>query len=135
MTYIKPPDWLPEPVQEGHCLQLLKSIYGTRQAARRWHLFILGWMEKNGYPAVISDNTIFMHSEGKDFILHGPFVDDMMHTSTSAKLNEECRRNCSKDFGITGSELMKSSLGTQVEQGDRKIALHLDRCVQEMLSE
>ncbi len=27
---IKPPDWWPEPIPEGHCLQLLKSIYGTR---------------------------------------------------------------------------------------------------------
>ncbi len=30
VVYIKPPDWWPEPVPEGHCLQLLKSIYGTR---------------------------------------------------------------------------------------------------------
>ncbi len=37
-----------------HCLQLLKSIYGTRQAAHRWHIHIQDWMEKNGHPAVNS---------------------------------------------------------------------------------
>jgi hypothetical protein len=35
VVYIKPPDWRPEPVPEGHCLQLIKNVYsdGTRQAA------------------------------------------------------------------------------------------------------
>ena len=138
VVYIKPPVWWPEPIPEGHCLQLLKSIYGTRQAARRWHLFIPDWMEKNGYPAVNSEKTIFMRREGKDFNLHGLFVDDMMHTSTSTRLKEEFMKKYSKDFKITG-DLMKSFLGMQVEQleGDNKIKLHLDHCdyVQEMLTE
>ena len=53
-VYIRPPDWWPEPIPEGHVLLLLKSIYGTKQAARRWHIHISDWMEKNGYPAVNS---------------------------------------------------------------------------------
>ena len=31
--YVRAPDWWPELVPEGHCLQLKKNIYGTRQAA------------------------------------------------------------------------------------------------------
>ena len=34
VVYIQPPDWWPEPVPEGHVFLLLKSIYGTCQAAR-----------------------------------------------------------------------------------------------------
>ena len=34
LLYIRPPDWWPELVPEGHVLQLMKSMYGTRQAAR-----------------------------------------------------------------------------------------------------
>ena len=135
VVYIRPPDWWPEPIPEGHCLQLLKSIYGTRQAARRWHLFISEWMEKNGYPAVNSEKTIFMKREGNDFILHGLFVDDMMHTSTSASLKKEFMMKYSKDFNITGGGLMESFLGMQVEQKDNTIKLHLDHYVQEMLTE
>ena len=33
--YIRPPDSWPERVQEGYVLQLMKSMYGTRQAARQ----------------------------------------------------------------------------------------------------
>ena len=37
VVHIRPPDWWPELVPEGHLFLLLKSIYGTRQAARNWH--------------------------------------------------------------------------------------------------
>jgi hypothetical protein len=85
-VYTRPPDWWPEPIPEGHVLLLLKSMYGTKQAARRWHTRISDWMEQNGYPAVNSDKTIFMKRQGSDFIMHGLFVDDMMHVPTCDKL-------------------------------------------------
>ena len=62
---IRPPDWWPEPVPEGHVLMLFKRIYGTKQAARKWHLHISGWMEKNGFPAVNNEKTIFMKRQGE----------------------------------------------------------------------
>jgi hypothetical protein len=34
IVYIRPPDWWPEPIPEGYVLLILKSIYGTRKAAR-----------------------------------------------------------------------------------------------------
>jgi hypothetical protein len=32
-VYIRPPDWWPEPIPEGHVLLLLKSMYSMKQAA------------------------------------------------------------------------------------------------------
>jgi hypothetical protein len=76
---IRPPVWWPEPIPEGHVLLLLKSIYGTRQTARKWHEHISSWIERNGYAAVNSEKTIFMKRSGSEYIVHGLFVDDMMH--------------------------------------------------------
>jgi hypothetical protein len=59
-VHIRPPDWLSEPIPEGHGLLLLKSMNGTKQAARRWHIHFSEWMEKNGLPAVNSDKSIIM---------------------------------------------------------------------------
>ncbi len=82
VVYIGAPDWWPEPIPEGHCLKLLKSMYGTRQAARRWHMHISALMKANSYLAVNIEKTIFMEREGKHFIISGLFVDDMMHIAT-----------------------------------------------------
>ena len=125
-VYIRPPDWWPEPIPEGHVFLLLKSIYGTKQAARRWHLHISEWMEKNGYPAVNSEKTIFMKRDGDDFIIHGLFVDDMMHVPTCERLKQEFLEKYTKDFEITGGGLMETFLGMQVEQSKKAIRLHLD---------
>ena len=35
VAYLRPPDWWPEQIPEGHVLLLVKSIYGTKQAARK----------------------------------------------------------------------------------------------------
>ncbi len=70
---------------------------------------------------------------GNDFKLHCLFVDDMKHVSTSSKLKLEFMSKYSKDFKISGpywGVLMKLFLGMQVEQGDKKIKVHLDHYVQ-----
>ncbi len=69
-VHIRPPEWWPEPIPESHVLLLIRSMYGTKQAARRWHIHISEWMEANGYSAVNSEKTIFMKREGTDFIMH-----------------------------------------------------------------
>ncbi len=59
----------------------MKSMYGTSQAARQWHVSISTWMEDRGYLAVNSEKTIFMKRAGEDWILHGLYVDNMIHAA------------------------------------------------------
>ena len=47
-------------------------------------------MEDNEYRAVNSEKTIFMKRDGKDFIVHGIFVDDLKDVPT-AKLEISSR--------------------------------------------
>jgi hypothetical protein len=83
-------------------------------------------MEQNGYPAVNSEKTIFMKRQGSDFIMHGLFVDDMMHVSTFGKPLDEFLALYQKDFEITGGGLMETFLGMEVEQLGKVNKLHLD---------
>ncbi len=67
--------------------------------------------------------------------MHGLFVDDMMHTSTSKKMLAQFFKLYAQSFKNTGRDLMKTFLGMEVEQDNGKIRLHLDTCIQEMLYE
>jgi hypothetical protein len=40
---VKLTEWWFNPIPEGHVLRLKKAIYGTKQAARRWHMRISTW--------------------------------------------------------------------------------------------
>jgi hypothetical protein len=133
--YARAPDWWPELVPEGHCLRLRKNIYGTRQAARAWHLRLSTWMEENEYLPVNNEKTIFMKWEGQEFILIGVFVDDFSAIPTTQKLKIEFETLYAKEFDMTGGTPMESFLGLEVEQGNDGISLHLDTYIQELIDE
>ena len=133
--YARAPDWWPEPIPEGYCLQLRKNIYGTRQAARAWHVRLSTWMEEHGYLPVNNEKTIFMKWDDEDFIIHGVFVDDFATIPTSQRLKEEFETLYARDFEVTGGGAMTSFLGLEVEQDPDGIALHLDTYVTELIEE
>jgi hypothetical protein len=81
--------------------------------------------------AVNSEKTIFMKHSGSEYIIHGLFVDDMMHIYSCDAIKDEFMQLYSKDFEITGGRKMKTFLGMQVEQTARSIKIHLDHYIKE----
>ena len=63
------------------------------------------------YAAVNSSETIFIKHSGSEYIIHGLFVDDMMHIYSCDAIKDEFMQLYSKDFEITGGSQMKYSLG------------------------
>ena len=57
-------------------------------------------MERNGYSAVNSEKTIFMKRKGDEYIIHGLFVDDMMHIYSCDAMKDEFLALYKKDFDI-----------------------------------
>jgi hypothetical protein len=94
-------------------------------------------MEDHGCVAVNSEKTIFMKHENGDWIMHGLFVDDMVHASTSEKLKLDfiAEYKLEGDFEITCEDLMTSFLGMEVQQDKSSIRLHPDNYIQDTLPE
>ena len=81
---------------------ILTSVYGTLQpvqAARKWH--ISTWMEKNRYKAINSGKTFFMKHKDAEYIIHGQFVDEMIHIYSCDAMKDEFLALYRKDFEIT----------------------------------
>jgi hypothetical protein len=131
--YLPPPDWWPEPISEGHVLPLVKSIYGTKEAARKWHNYISGWIIKGTLQSTVK--RPFSRRPRDLIISFMAFVDAMMHISSWDELKEEFMDKYSKDFEIRGGGLMKTSLGMKMEQSGKTIKLHLDCHIQQGLAE
>ncbi len=66
-----------------------------------------------------------MKRDGDDFIMHGLFVDDMMHAPTCDRLWKDFLDKTSKVFDITGGDLMETFLSMQVEQSKKAVAYTL----------
>jgi hypothetical protein len=117
---------------ERHALLLMKSIYGTRQAARQQHVLISNWMEDHGYLVVNGEQTIFMltifmKQVNNDWIMHELFVNGMAHASWGeALLKRQFIEEYKADFEITCEDAMTSFLGMENEQNNDSIRLHHD---------
>ena len=105
-------------------------------------------MEKNGYPAVNSEKTMFMKCTGDEYIIHGLFFYDMMHIYSCDAMKDEFLALYKKDFDITGVEdfdidiircfhltKMETFLGMVVEQSSKSIKIHLDNYVKDVVAE
>ncbi len=53
------------------------------------------------------------------FIIHGLFVDEMMHIATNNKRKNKFMEKYLRDFNITGGGFMKTFLGMEIEQSKR----------------
>ena len=76
-----------------------------------------------------------MKRKGAEYIIHGLFVDDMMHIYSSDLMKDEFLALYKKDFEITGGSKMETFLGKIVEQKGKSIKIHLDNYVKEILAE
>ena len=87
-------------------------------------------MEEHGYLAVNSEKTIFMKRKGEEWIMHGLFVDDMIHAATSDKLRDQFIREYKANFNITLEDVLSSFLRMEID-----LAIYLDTYVRETLDE
>ena len=76
-------------------------------------------MENNGYEAINSEKAIFMKRKGAEYIIHGLFVDDMMHIYSCDAMKDEFLALYQKDFEITGGSKMETFLGMVAGQEDK----------------
>jgi hypothetical protein len=90
-------------------------------------------MEDHGYLAVKSEKTMVMKLGGKDWIMHGLFVDNMIHASTSDALLNQFISEYQADFDIMLEDVMSFFLGMEIEHNKRDPTIHLDTYIQESL--
>ena len=68
-VYVELPE---EDQEEGMCGKLVKSMYGTRDAAQNWEEEYCGFMEELGFVRGVSSPCVFFHEE-RDMraVIHG----------------------------------------------------------------
>lgn len=121
--YISAPDGVP--VENGHSLRLLKSLYGLKQAARDWHIVCRNYLRKLGFSQSLADPCLFTHAEKNIKLL--VYVDDMVVASTQSShlfwfFDKMTKRFNTKDLG----EISKI-LGMRVTRNRKARELFLDQ--------
>jgi hypothetical protein len=116
------------------CLELLKSIYGLKQASRVWNETFDEYMRSIGFEVSKFDPCMYIKCIDKHCVLLLVYVDDVIVTGSSVELIAEVKREVKQRFEMTDSSACKFVLGIElIEQEDGGVTLYQRRYIDDIL--
>ena len=76
--WVQPPRGFEHLCGPGEALKLLKALYGTKQASYLWQQTLSKWLLSQGFVRLKSDPCVFVKGTGRDRIVVGCYVDDLI---------------------------------------------------------
>ena len=75
----------------GRVCQLIKTLYGLKQARREWNLELDSKLQKRGYAHLRSDPCVYIWCEDDNFVTITVWVDDMLLFATTSNLKTKLK--------------------------------------------
>jgi hypothetical protein len=106
------------------CGQLQKSLYGLKQASRKWYFTLLQHLSTLGFIASQSDPCLFHKTDSSGHsIWIAVFVDDLVISSPSIDAVNNFKSDMSARFNMKDMGPLKNVLGMEVNRTTSKLAL------------
>jgi len=110
-------------INESYKWELLKTLYGLKQAPREWNSVLHNFMVEIGFTQCKSDPCLYVKEAGKDKIVVGIYVDDILSTGNNIHEIEKFRRQLKDKFQCSEGGPLTGCLGIEVTQNDGEIIL------------
>ena len=78
--------------KEQHVLKLSKALYGLRQAPRAWNIRLDKSLKNLGFTKCASEQAVYKRGNGKNAIILGVYVDDLLVTGSQTQEIEKFKR-------------------------------------------
>lgn len=103
--------------------RLRKALYGLKQAPRAWYSELHKFLVATGFYNSLSDTSLFILKQGKEFVYLLVYVDDILITGTSPQLVQRVIDTLARKFSIKDMGNLSYFLG--IEAVRTKDGLHL----------
>jgi hypothetical protein len=104
-----------------YCLKLYKSIYGLKQAGRKWYKIVCRTLTDLGLKRSKADQAVFYAHIGKEIIILAIHVDDSTITGSSYSLIQQYKSKINSKYSMTDLGPVNWLLGIKVT---RDLAAH-----------
>ena len=122
-------------LKDDEVLQLLRSLYGLKQAGRNWEKLLSQILKKKGFMPCKSDPCLYINKanmkQGKGVLAVGTYVDDLPVLSTSLEEYQIFIRDLKKEIPVVDLGEAKWFLSVEVKQHENKIELSQQREIEE----
>ena len=86
---------------QKYCVKLYKSLYGLKQAGRKWYEIVCCTLAKLGFKKCEADHTVFYIHAGKDILILAIHVDDCTMTGSSDDLIQSYKLKIKLKYDLT----------------------------------
>ena len=115
----------PEGYEDGtdRICELLKTLYGLKQAGREWNNEFDSKMKKFGYNRTRSDPCAYIKRDGNDVVILTVWVDDILLFGTSEKLLDEIISDIRQIWEVTVLGEPAKIVGIEISQTEDSIKI------------
>lgn len=111
------------PSSPNKVCKLLKSLYGLKQASRKWYVRLTALLLHCGYHQAGSDHSLFTKHTPDTFIALLVYVDDIVLVGTSLLEFDAVKTTLHYAFGIKDLGILKFFLGLEAAHSAKGITL------------
>jgi hypothetical protein len=136
---MKLPTWLHS--EFGEYVQVLKSLYGLKQAGRIWWKLLQGYLESIGFRSTETDETVMikgdliMENEKGCLVVIGIYVDDMLVTGPDEDENDKVAKQLMGRFEIKDMGEARNVLGIRILRKGSMLSIDQSQYAAEMVKE
>ena len=104
---------------------LMKGLYGLKQASRLWYKKLKAALERMGFKAIYSDNSIYVYAKDKVKVILLVFVDDCAFALNSLQLLDDLVLELSRSFKLCDLGPTIALLGIEItrDRPNRRLML------------
>ncbi|CAI7849644.1 unnamed protein product [Closterium sp. NIES-54] len=103
--------------------QLLKSLYGIKQAPRLWQQYLHARLKRIGFDQLPHDQGMYRLTRDNDYILLIVYVDDLLYIGSTTAIVTWFEKELQTDLSLTVSSDVTQYLGLNILDEDN--AIHL----------
>ncbi|CAI7888856.1 unnamed protein product [Closterium sp. NIES-54] len=107
--------------------QLLKSLYGIKQAPRLWQQYLHARLIRIGFKQLPHDQGMYRLTKGSEYVLLIVYVDDLLYIGSTDGITTLFEGELQKDLTITVSPTVTQYLGLNIREEENTIYLSAEK--------
>ena len=118
----------------GRVCQLIKTLYGLKQAGREWNREFDSKLQKKGYVRLRSDPCVYMWREDDDFVTITVWVDDMLLFATTIQLKNKAKADIESEWEVTDLGTPTKIVGIELAITNDAISISSSQYIRNILN-